>query len=119
MSWLPAGSSACWAFRRPACPSVGRPRGCQSVCRSSGGRPGVITPHIVAVTREWEEVPAGSPEEHEKLLVVGIAGSEPILPEDVGRMGQMRKVARAVHGAMADAGVDDPKDVHLVMVKVP
>src|SRR5438445_6685667 len=85
----------------------------------SGGCPGVITPHIVAVTREWEEVPAGSPEEHEKLLVVGIAGSEPILPEDVGRMGQMRKVARAVHGAMADAGVDDPKDVHLVVVKVP
>ena len=85
----------------------------------SGGCPGVITPHIVAVTREWEEVADGAPGEDEKRLVVGIAGSEPILPEDVGRMGQMRKVARAVHGAMADAGVEDPKDVHLAMVKVP
>jgi len=31
----------------------------------------------------------------------------------------IRKVAAAVLQAMEDAGVDDPKDVHLVMVKVP
>src|SRR5206468_11691515 len=48
-----------------------------------------------------------------------IAGSEPIMPEEVGRTGMMRKVAAAVLRAMEDAGVDDPKDVHLVMVKVP
>src|SRR5712691_12060932 len=57
----------------------------------SGGCPGVITPHIVAVTRSWDEVPddavgGGA----EKRLVVGIAGSEPILPEEVGRMGMIR-----------------------------
>jgi len=40
-------------------------------------------------------------------------------PEEVGRMGQIRKVAEATHQAMADAGLTDPKDVHLVMVKVP
>jgi cyanuric acid amidohydrolase len=40
-------------------------------------------------------------------------------PEEVGRMGQIRKVAAATHVAMADAGLTDPKDVHLVMVKVP
>jgi cyanuric acid amidohydrolase len=40
-------------------------------------------------------------------------------PEEVGRMGQIRKVAEATHKAMADAGLTDPKDVHLVMVKVP
>ena len=34
-------------------------------------------------------------------------------------MGQIRKVAEATHQAMADASIDDPKDVHLVMVKVP
>jgi len=51
--------------------------------------------------------------------VVGIAGSEPILPEQVGRMGMIRTVAAAVHRAMADAGLEDPKDVHLAMVKVP
>jgi len=84
----------------------------------SGGCPGVITPHIVAVTRAWEEVVDASSDD-DKRLAVGIAGSEPILPEEVGRMGMMRKVAAAVLRAMEDAGVDDPKDVHLVMVKVP
>src|SRR6266700_2117431 len=62
----------------------------------SGGCPGVITPHIAAVTREWIEV---SDLGNDKRMVVGRAGSDPMLPED--------------------AGLTDPKDVHLVMVKVP
>jgi cyanuric acid amidohydrolase len=86
----------------------------------SGGCPGVITPHIAVVTREWVEVPGGASEANgEKRLVVGRAGSEPMPPEEVGRMGQIRKVAEATHRAMADAGLTDSKDVHLVMVKVP
>jgi cyanuric acid amidohydrolase len=85
----------------------------------SGGCPGVITPHIAAVTREWVEVPDQEAETKAKRLVVGRAGSEPMPPEEVGRMGQIRKVAEATHKAMADAGLTDPKDVHLVMVKVP
>ena len=84
----------------------------------SGGCPGVITPHIAAVTREWVEVPDDVAGE-DKRLVVGRAGSDPMPPEEVGRMGQIRKVAEATHHAMADAGLTDPKDVHLVMVKVP
>src|SRR5947209_3514328 len=83
----------------------------------SGGCPGVITPHIAAVTREWVEVP--DEQSQDKRLVVGRAGSEPMPPEEVGRMGQIRKVAEATRRAMADAGLTDPKDVHLVMVKVP
>jgi cyanuric acid amidohydrolase len=82
----------------------------------SGGCPGVITPHIAVVTREWVEVPEGA---GDKRLVVGRAGSDPMPPEEVGRMGQIRKVAEATHRAMADAGLTDPRDVHLVMVKVP
>jgi len=86
----------------------------------SGGCPGVITPHIAAVTREWVEVPDQDIKKNgEKRLVVGRAGSEPMPPEEVGRMGQIRKVAEATHRAMADAGLTDSKDVHLVMVKVP
>jgi cyanuric acid amidohydrolase len=84
----------------------------------SGGCPGVITPHIAAVTREWIEVKherAGG----DKRLVVGRAGSDAIAPEEVGRMGQIRKVAEATERAMVDAGLKDPKDAHLVMVKVP
>jgi len=82
----------------------------------SGGCPGVITPHIAAVTREMVDV-TGSGDA--KRLVVGRAGSEPMAPEEVGRMGQIHKVAEATHRAMADAGLTDPGDVHLVMVKVP
>jgi cyanuric acid amidohydrolase len=86
----------------------------------SGGCPGVITPHIAAVSREWVELPDGESDAlGDKRLVVGRAGSDPMPPEEVGRMGQIRKVAAATHLAMADAGLSDPKDVHLVMVKVP
>src|SRR6266566_623972 len=83
----------------------------------SGGCPGVITPHIVAVTREWVDAPDRDADD--ERLVVGRAGSEAIVPEEVGRMGMIRKVAEATHRAMADAALSDPKDVHLVMVKVP
>src|SRR5438309_9077743 len=85
----------------------------------AGGCPGVITPHIAAISREWVEVPDGDEKSQDKRLVVGRAGSEPMPPEEVGRMGQIRKVAEATHRAMEDAGLTDPKDVHLVMVKVP
>ncbi len=84
----------------------------------SGGCPGVITPHIAAVTREWVEVPASHVSD-EKRLVVGRAGSDAIAPEEVGRMGMIRKVAEGTRAAMEDAGLSDPRDVHLVMVKVP
>jgi cyanuric acid amidohydrolase len=83
----------------------------------SGGCPGVITPHIAAVTREW--IDAAERTDGDKRLVVGRAGSEPIAPEEVGRTGMIDKVAEATHQAMADAGLSDPADVHLVMVKVP
>jgi cyanuric acid amidohydrolase len=86
----------------------------------SGGCPGVITPHIAAVTREWIDIRDGDVHpDDDKRLVVGRAGSDPIAPEEVGRMGQIRKVAAGTRLAMADAGLTDPHDVHLVMVKVP
>ena len=84
----------------------------------SGGCPGVITPHIAVVTRDLIEVPDGEGKK-DKRLVVGRAGSDAISPEEVGRMGQIKKVAEATRRAMADAGLNDPGDVHLVMVKVP
>jgi len=83
----------------------------------SGGCPGVITPHIAAVTREWIDAPERKADD--KRLVVGRSGSDAIAPEEVGRMGMIHKVADATRAAMKDAGLTDPKDVHLVMVKVP
>jgi len=86
----------------------------------SGGCPGVITPHIAAVTRRWVEVQDSKGHDPaDKRLVVGRAGSDPMAPEEVGRMGQIRKVAAATRAAMSDAGLTDARDVHLVMVKVP
>src|SRR5437868_11811092 len=46
----------------------------------SGGCPGVITPHVAAVTREWVEVPEQSG--GAKRPVVGRAGSDPMPPEE-------------------------------------
>jgi len=83
----------------------------------SGGCPGVITPHIAAVTREWIDAPERKADD--KRLVVGRSGSDAIAPEEVGRMGMIHKVAEATRAAMKDAGLTDPKDVHLVMAKVP
>src|SRR5467141_4324483 len=40
----------------------------------SGGCPGVITPHIAAITREWVEVPDKEADNGQKRLVVGRAG---------------------------------------------
>ncbi len=78
---------------------------------------GIPVADVAKNVREWVEVPDS--DAGEKRLVVGRAGSEAIAPEEVGRMGMMHKVAAATHQAMSDAGLSDPHDVHLVMVKVP
>jgi cyanuric acid amidohydrolase len=80
----------------------------------SGGSPGVITPHVALITRR----PSSGPPAPEPRLVVGLASSPAIGPEDVGRMGQVHAVADAVRAAVADAGLE-PTDVHVVMVKAP
>lgn len=84
----------------------------------SGGCYGVISPHVTAITRERVEVDGGAVPSA-PALVIGRSYSEPILPEDIGRMGQIRKVAAAVCAATADAGITDPADIHCVMVKGP
>lgn len=84
----------------------------------SGGCYGVISPHVTAITRAWVEVDERDVPK-EPGLVTGRSSSEPILAEDIGRMGQIRKVAEAVRAATDDAGIIDPADVHCVMVKGP
>jgi cyanuric acid amidohydrolase len=84
----------------------------------SGGCYGVIAPHVTVIAVEWVETePAALP--GESRLILGRAHSEAILPEEVGRMGQVRKVATAVREAMHESGITDPSDVHSVMVKAP
>lgn len=82
----------------------------------SGGSPGVITPHVAVFSRTDD---AGVPGFGEPRLVAGLAHSTDILPEEIGRMGQINKVRAAVEMALADAGMDNPSDVHAVLVKAP
>jgi len=79
----------------------------------SGGTDGVISPHatIFATTD-------ADPTE-EPRLTVGYAMSEQLLPEDIGRVAMVSKVAAGVKVAMARAGITDPADVHYVQTKTP
>jgi len=85
----------------------------------SGGTPGVLTPHVALLTRRKSAAPDTRPSLIASRLTVGLAHSAQILPEHVGRRDHVDRVALAVRQAMVDAGVSDPADVHLVLVKAP
>jgi ring-opening amidohydrolase-like protein len=42
-----------------------------------------------------------------------------LLPEDIGRLAMVEKVADAVRAAMRNAGISNPADVHYVQTKTP
>src|SRR5207245_10569470 len=65
----------------------------------SGGCPGVITPHIAAVPREWVQV--RDERSQDRRLVVGGAGPAPMPAEEGGRLGRVREVAEATRRAVA------------------
>jgi cyanuric acid amidohydrolase len=83
----------------------------------SGGSPGVITPHV-AVLSSWRADEVGTVDPGGRL-VAGVAHSDPIEPHEVGRTGQIRKVASAVRAAVRDAAITDTSMVHAVLVKAP
>jgi len=79
----------------------------------SGGTDGVISPHAtIFATTDAEPT-------DEPRLTVGYAMSEQLLPEDIGRVAMVSKVAAAVEVAMARAGITDAADVHYVQTKTP
>jgi ring-opening amidohydrolase-like protein len=82
----------------------------------SGGTDGVISPHatIFATISPEKAVKTDEPR-----VSVGFAMSEAILPEEIGYMGMVNKVAAAVTIAMAKAGITDVADVHYVQTKTP
>jgi cyanuric acid amidohydrolase len=79
----------------------------------SGGTDGVLCPHATVFS-----LVEGEPSD-EPRLAVGIAMSDEILPEDIGRPAMVEKVAEGVRRAMQEAGIDDPADVHYVQTKTP
>ena len=75
----------------------------------SGGTDGVISPHatIFATVPPGDVVASDEPR-----LTVGFAMSEVLLPEDIGRVAMVEKVADAVKVAMERACITDVADVH-------
>jgi cyanuric acid amidohydrolase len=82
----------------------------------SGGTDGVLTPHATVFARVPGRAAAG---EGEPRLAVGVAMSDVILPEHIGRPAMVATVAEGVRRAMADAGIEDPAEVHYVQTKTP
>lgn len=81
----------------------------------SGGTEGVMSPHITVFVKKEVE----SNGYNEKRLAAGIAFTRDFLPEEIGRMEQVKEVARAVKEAMVDAKIENEKDVHFVQIKCP
>jgi ring-opening amidohydrolase-like protein len=82
----------------------------------SGGTDGVISPHATI----FATLPEDQAEQtDEPRLTVGFAMSEVLMPEDIGRVAMVEKVAEAVKVAMERAGITDPADVHYVQTKTP
>lgn len=84
----------------------------------SGGCDGVISPHYNVFARVPEDA-ASNASKDELRMTVGFAVSEKILPEEIGRLPMVEKVAAGVRKAMSEAGISDPKDVHFVQTKTP
>ncbi|CAN5404199.1 ring-opening amidohydrolase [soil metagenome] len=82
----------------------------------SGGTDGIISPHATIFATVD---PADAAVSDEPRLTVGFAMSEPLLPEEIGRVAMIGKVARAVEEAMRQAGITDVADVHYVQTKTP
>ncbi|MCW2796079.1 ring-opening amidohydrolase [Nocardioides sp.] len=86
----------------------------------SGGTDGVISPHAtIFATIAPEDLPDDQAPSDEQRLTVGFAMSEVLLPEDIGRVAMVSKVADAVRIAMDKAGITDVADVHYVQTKTP
>ncbi len=84
----------------------------------SGGCDGVISPHMNVFARIADSAVSAA-SKNELRLTVGVTVSEKILPEEIGRLPMVEKVAAGVRKAMADAGITDPADVHFVQTKTP
>jgi cyanuric acid amidohydrolase len=85
----------------------------------SGGTEGVLSPHITVFARKV--LAGGNPDMPiaGKRLSIGIAHTREFMPEELGRGVQIDETAKAVRVAMADAGIDNPQDVHFVQIKCP
>lgn len=85
----------------------------------SGGCYGLMSPHVTVFARAAVPGADAADPRSEGRLAVGVGNSGSIEPSDIGRLGQIRAVARAVRAGMRDGGISSPADVHFVQVKGP
>ena len=85
----------------------------------SGGCYGLMSPHVTVFARAAVPGADTADRPSESRLAVGVGNSGSIEPSDIGRLGQIRAVARAVRAGMRDGGISSPADVHFVQVKGP
>jgi cyanuric acid amidohydrolase len=79
----------------------------------SGGTEGLMSPHATIFTREPDRgTPTG-----EKRFTVGTAYTRDLLPEEFGTAVHAQVAADGVRGAIKDAGIDSPADIHFVQIK--
>jgi len=83
-------------------------------CVLSGGTEGVLSPHYVVFARSTVSAPSPG-----SSLAIGTAMSPPLGAEHVGRAAHIKSVADAVKAAIAQARIENPRDIHFVQVKCP
>lgn len=81
----------------------------------SGGTEGVMSPHATIFCKH-EDGAAGT---GEKRLAVSSGFTRDFLPEEQGTMAVVEECRRVTLELMAQAGIDDPADVHFVQIKCP
>lgn len=79
----------------------------------SGGTEGVVTPHMLVITRSgtWRSQPGP------KRLVAAVGQTRAFAPHEIGRMAQVEETARAVREVCGTLRLESLADVHLVQLK--
>jgi len=86
----------------------------------SGGCEGVLSPHATVFARiKGSTVTSDAKSGSEKRLAVAVKHTRNLLPEEIGTSLHAREVGKAVKEAVADAGIEDQRDVHFVQIKCP
>ncbi|MCX7362836.1 MAG: ring-opening amidohydrolase [Alphaproteobacteria bacterium] len=80
----------------------------------SGGTEGGLSPHLLVFCREETAAAASA-----ARLAIGVGLTRAFAAEEIGRQAQIDETAAAVAGAMKDAGILSPSDVHFVQIKCP
>jgi len=79
----------------------------------SGGTEGVMSPHATLFTRG----PDRNRAKGGRRFTVGTAYTRDLKPEEFGTLEHVRVAADGVRKAIADAGIQDAKDIHFVQIK--